>query len=210
MSLLVRIGESASMKSTEMNKANIDKQHRTATQKKTASILAKTRSLHVHLSKLPFAAIVSNSSIHRYTRLQERHTHRRQRPSSRSFLQVSTPVRIPSADDEAGIGQCSGSGNGRGWFGALGFGFFAVMVQRGGFGVETWELSIGQSVARENGSGVTSPHLSPHSVLTLDAAVLRCSAHTPLRDASSQLPTPSHATCPRKKPTRHFRPARLP
>lgn len=78
-------------------------------------------------------------------------------------------------------------------------GFFAVAVQRGVFGVETWELSIGQSVTRANGCGVTSPHLT-----RLYLWMLRGSAQTPFRNACSQLPTPSHAPRPRNKPTRHF------
>lgn len=103
---------------------------------------------------------------------------------------AAVAMEMPAGNWRAGTRVFGSRGSARGfWFREV--------------GVEHWTIRHTSKRAR------CSPHLtSPHTVRSLDAAGLR--NHTPLRDASSQLPTPSHATRPRNKPTSHFRPTQLP
>lgn len=177
-------------------KANICKQHRAA--KKTVRTTAKTHSRRIHLSNLPFAISIRLSLTRQYTHLQALHTpRRRERAPSNSFLQVSTPVQTPSANDQAAIWRRL-QAIWRVWIEVL-----ACMVWHRAFGVENWKLSIGQSVTRAKGHGSLLSRCSPH--LTSRNSVSRSCGASTTHPTSRRIFAPSHTTHSRRSLTPHTR-----
>lgn len=81
-------------------------------------------------------------------------THRsHERTSSTSFLQVSFPVWIPSANDQAAIWQRQQQWQREIWW--FDIEDLAFVVWHRPLGVESWELSIGQIATRAKAQGIS-------------------------------------------------------